>query len=143
MMFYTDKVQDTRKLFFSSWDKYRQHQLLSSLEQQIVDVIKVHSEYHDLLESPMRPVDQAYFPELGQNNPFLHMGFHLAIRDQVATDRPSGIRDIYQCLIKKHKDALTVEHLLMDHLAECLWQAQRSQLMPDEANYLQSCRGLF
>jgi hypothetical protein len=71
------------------------------------------------------------------------MGFHLAIRDQVATDRPPGIKNIYQRLIKKDKDALMVEHLLMDHLAECLWQAQRSRSMPDEASYIRACRGLL
>ena len=142
-MFYGDTVQDTRQLFFLSWQKYRQHQALMPLEQQIVDVIILHPEYHALLEAKALPQDQAYFPELGQTNPFLHMGLHLAIRDQIATDRPAGIASVYTQLIHKHKDALMVEHLLIDHLAECLWQAQRSQCQPDEAAYLQACRQLL
>lgn len=142
-MFYGDHVQDTRKLFFSSWHKYRQKQLLLPLEQQIVDVILMHPEYHALLEAVEPSYEQAYFPELGQTNPFLHMGFHLAIRDQIATDRPAGIANIYQQLLKKYADTMTVEHLLMDHLAECLWKAQRNHCLPDEEAYLQACRQLM
>ncbi len=142
-MFYGDTVQDTRQLFFLSWRKYRQHQPLLPLEKQIVDVIIVHSEYHALLEAADPPKEQAYFPELGQTNPFLHMGLHLAIRDQIATDRPVGITDIYNQLVLKYMDKMTVEHLMMDLLAECLWMSQRNQAMPDEANYLQACRQLL
>lgn len=142
-MFYSDNVQDTRQLFFLSWQKYRQNQPLLPLEKQIVDVIIVHPEYHALLEAVASSHDQAYFPELGQTNPFLHMGLHLAIRDQISTDRPAGITDIYHQLVNKYMDPLTVEHLLMDYLAECLWQAQRNQSMPDETSYLQTCRQLL
>ena len=142
-MFYGDGVQDTRQLFFTSWLNYRQNKVLLPLEKQIVDVIITHPEYHALLEATVSQRDQAYFPELGQTNPFLHMGFHLAIRDQIATDRPSGIMNIYQQLINKYADVMTVEHLLMDHLAECLWQAQRCQGMPDETSYLSACRQLL
>ncbi|MDI9818994.1 MULTISPECIES: DUF1841 family protein [unclassified Legionella] len=135
-MFYGDNVQDTRQLFFSSWQKYQQKHVLMPLEKQIVDVILVHPEYHALLESPDTPAQQRYFPELGQTNPFLHMGLHLAIRDQVATDRPAGISRIYQQLLEKYGDTLAVEHLMMDHLAETLWLAQRNNTSPDEVAYL-------
>ncbi len=142
-MFYSDNVQDTRQLFFSSWYKYRHKQVLLPLEQQIVDVILIHPEYHALLETTLPSNEQTYFPELGQTNPFLHMGFHLAVRDQVGTDRPPGIRDIYQQLVNKHADTAAVEHLLIEHLAECLWQAQRNKTMPDETAYLNACRHLI
>ena len=142
-MFYGENVQDTRQLFFSSWLKYRQKQSLFPLEKQIVDVIIMHPEYHALLEASTSPDDQSYFPELGQTNPFMHMGFHLAIRDQVVLDRPPGIKNIYQQLLNKYVDVSIVEHLLMDHLAECLWQAQRTQRMPDEVAYLNACRQLL
>jgi len=142
-MFYGDHVQDTRQLFFSSWNKYRQNQPLQPLEKQIVDVVIAHPEYHALLASPGFPHDKPYFPELGATNPFLHMGLHLAIRDQVATNRPVGIKDIYFRLIAQYNDTLAVEHVLMDHLAECLWQAQRNQTLPDENSYLQACSQLL
>lgn len=78
-----------------------------------------------------------YFPEMGQSNPYLHMGLHLAIRDQVSTDRPAGIIKVYQQLLQRYGDEQTVEHLMMEHLVECLWQAQRNHCMPDEQKYLE------
>ncbi len=142
-MFYSNDIQDTRQLFFSSWQKYQKKQPLLPLEKQIVDVIKMHPEFHALLEKAMLHPEMTYFPELGQTNPFLHMGFHLAIQDQIATNRPLGITAIYQTLITQYKDASTVEHLLMQHLAECLWQAQRTQQAPDEISYIEACRQLL
>lgn len=142
-MFYGNTVQDTRQLFFLSWRKYCQNQPLLPLEKQIVEVVSAHPEYHALLETTSSLHDQAYFPELGATNPFLHMGLHLAIRDQVATNRPLGIKNVYLELTKQYEDPLVVEHMLMDYLAECLWQAQRNQTMPDENHYLQACRQLL
>ena len=137
-MFYGESVSDTRQLFYSSWRPYREHQLLQPLEKQIVAVILAHPEYHALLEaSPDQPL--SFFPELGESNPFLHMGLHLVIQDQVAMDRPEGIAAAYQQLEKKHKDVAVVEHVIMEHLAECLWEAQSTNSMPDENKYLQAC----
>ena len=141
-MFYGDTVNDTRRLFFSSWHTYRQNQPLTPLEQQKEEVILVHPEYHALLDTNPESSDQAYFPELGQTNPFLHMGLHLAIRDQVSTNRPVGIVDEYNRLLKKYNDPLIVEHMLMDPLVECLWQAQRQQSLPDDAAYLHALTNL-
>ena len=141
-MLYGDNVQDTRALFFSSWKKYKHRQPLLALEQQLVDVILMHPEYQAMLEkNPKHP--ESFYSELGQTNPFLHMGLHLAIRDQVMTDRPSGITDVYQTLMAQHHDVSTVEHLLMEHLGECLWLANQNQCMPDEAAYLRACQQIL
>ncbi|HHF7379523.1 TPA: DUF1841 family protein, partial [Legionella feeleii] len=143
IMFYGDNVQDTRQLFFSSWQKYLQKQPLLPLEQQIVDVILVHPEYHRLLETASPHDSQPYFPELGQTNPFLHMGLHIAIREQISTDRPGGIDSLYRQLLQKYSDRLVVEHLMMDCLAESLWRAQRSQTFPNEKDYLDALNRLL
>ncbi len=142
-MFYGDKIQDTRQMFFSSWQKYRQKQPLLPLEQQVVDVIIAHPEYHIMLDAPAGLKDQAYLPEMGQTNPFLHMGLHLAIRDQISTNRPAGVSNIYKRLLRKYTDLLMVEHLMMENLAECLWQAQRSHSAPNEKNYLDALSRLL
>ena len=142
-MFYGDKTQDTRQLFYTSWHHYRQNKPLLALEKQLVDVILMHPEYHALLEANTTQQTQTYFPELGQSNPFLHMGLHLAIRDQLATNRPVGITAIYQQLVNKYNDVSIVEHLIMEHLGECLWLAQRNQCMPDEVVYLAACQQLL
>lgn len=142
-MFYSNNVQDTRRVFYTSWAKFRAHQLLEPLEQQLVDVILIHPEYHSLLESTIPLEDLAFSSNTAQANPFLHLGLHLAIRDQVKTNRPQGIASIYQQLLTQHQDVSTVEHLLMEHFASCLWQAQRDQSAPDEQSYLQHCRQLL
>jgi hypothetical protein len=134
-MFYGDSIEDTRQLFFLSWDKYRQSLPLTALEQGIADVIAAHPEYHALLEHPQQ-VNTHYYPELGETNPFLHMGLHIAIREQITTNRPKGIQTLYNHLLKKYQDPLEVEHKMMEQLAECLWLAQKNNLPPDENNYL-------
>ncbi|MGQ3889633.1 DUF1841 family protein [Legionella sp. CNM-1927-20] len=135
-MIFGNSVQDTRRLFFTSWRKYRLKEVLTPLEQQLVDVILAHPEYHALLEENNSYLNQQYFPELGQTNPFLHMGLHLAIREQIAINRPVGITKRFQELVERYQDPLLVEHKMMDCLAECLWQAQRNQMPPDETNYI-------
>lgn len=135
-MFFGGTVQDTRKLFYESWKKFRLQQPLLPLEQQLVEVIKVHPEYHSLLDNHEISNEQ-YVPEMGQSNPFLHMGLHLAIRDQISTDRPPGITTLYQSLIQKYDDFMIVEHKMMECLAELLWEAQRDNRQPDEQAYLE------
>ncbi|MFA5960513.1 MAG: DUF1841 family protein [Tatlockia sp.] len=142
-MFYGDTVQDTRKVFFTSWLKYRQKLPLEPLEEQLVHVILDHPEYHAMLEIDPSQADRTFFPELGQTNPFLHMGLHLALREQIATNRPVGIAALYQNLVTQYADSLHVEHLMIDHLAECLWQAQHAQTMPNETAYLAALTGLL
>lgn len=135
-MFYGDTIQETRQMFFNSWEKYQQKKPLLPLENELVQVILAHPEYHNLLENSTAFEQHAHTPELGAPNPFLHMGLHLAIREQVATDRPPGIHLIYKKLVKKYSDTLIVEHRMMDQLAECLWHSQKNNLPPDEQNYL-------
>lgn len=141
-MFYSDNRQDTRQIFFSSWENYLQKKPLTELEKQVVAVILDHPEYHPVLEASAAK-DRDYFPEMGQTNPFLHMGLHLALRDQIRTDRPKGISKVYHALVKQLQAPLDAEHLMIDCLAEALWQAQRSQSLPDEEHYLQQCRLLL
>ena len=134
MIFNNDR-QQLRNLYFTTWQKFRDQQPLEPLEQQIAEVIQQHPEYHDIVSHP--DLAEADFPpELGETNPFLHMGLHLAIREQVATDRPHGITLVYEKLVKKFQDPLAAEHKMMDYLVEAIWQAQRNNTIPDEQQYL-------
>lgn len=141
-MFYGDTVQETRQMFFSSWEKYQHKKPLSPLEQEIAQVILAHPEYHKIVEQTNTFKEHGYYPELGETNPFLHMGLHLAVREQVATNRPEGITRAYQEMLKKYKDPLAVEHLIMDQLAECLWLSQKNNQPPDEHAYLNALTAL-
>lgn len=122
-----------RQMWADAWNKFMQHQPMQPLEQQLVEVIKLHPEYHALLSHTQAD----YLPELGQTNPFLHMGMHLALREQISTNRPAGISECHQKLTQKLASAHDAEHSLMECLAEALWQAQRNHAAPDESAYLQ------
>jgi hypothetical protein len=134
-MFYGDTIQETRQMFFTSWNNYIQKKPLTPLEQQIVQVIIDHPEYQQIL-AQSKFQEHTYYPELGETNPFLHMGLHLAVREQIATNRPAGITAAFKELLKKYQDPLAVEHLILEQLAECLWLAQKNNLPPDEQHYL-------
>jgi hypothetical protein len=141
-MLFSDNREQLRNFYIRTWKKAREGLPLDALEQQIAKVISEHPEYHAYLQQEQF-LEAEFLPELGQNNPFLHMGLHLAIREQVATDRPAGIQTVYQQLLAAKKDPLEVEHLMMDHLVEAIWQAQRSQSMPDEQAYLSHLKSLI
>ena len=77
-----------------------------------------------------------------RENPFLHMGLDLAIREQVATDRPPGIANLHADLTRRAGGAHAAEHLMIEPLAETLWEAQRNGRPPDESAYLERLRRL-
>lgn len=134
-MFGQDRSQ-LRHLFFAAWHKYLAQQPLDPLEQLIATIVQQHPEYHALLEDETTNLDKDYTPEMGQTNPFLHMAMHIAIQEQLATQRPDGITERYQKLMQIYKDAHAVEHQMMECLAEMMWQSQRDGALPDEAAYL-------
>ena len=104
-------------------------------------MISEHPEYRVILESAAADLAN-YSPRSGQINPWLHMGLHLAIRDQVNTNRPHGIAELHARLVKSSGDAHEAEHRMLEVLAEQLWEAQRSGQPPDEAAYLDRLRTL-
>jgi hypothetical protein len=132
-MFAHDR-QQLRKAYADAWKKSQQQQTLTPLEQQIVDVIQEHPEYHASLQQ----LESDFLPESGQTNPFLHLGMHLGLREQLSTNRPLGIRDCYQALCNKYKSSHQAEHDMMECLGEIIWQAQKTGTAPDESIYL-SC----
>ncbi|HHH42999.1 MAG TPA: DUF1841 family protein [Gammaproteobacteria bacterium] len=134
-MFGQDRNQ-LRAVYVEAWKEYRQGKPLNPLQIQIVAVIRQHPEYQGLLENSDQALGRDYLPENGETNPFLHMGMHLALQDQVSTDRPAGIRALYERLQAGTTDSHTLQHKLMECLAEMIWQAQREGELPDEQRYL-------
>lgn len=128
--------ESLRRVYLDAWEKFKQAQPLEPLEQMIVQVIEQHPEYHGLLEHTEQALQRDYTPEDGQSNPFLHMGMHLAIHEQLQTARPSGIVEAYQALMETLQDAHQVEHQIMECLGEMIWSAQRQGSAPDEQAYL-------
>lgn len=127
--------ENLRRYYLTCWQKQQAGQALEGLEKQVAAVILEHPEYHILLAKIEQALQQDYVPEQGNTNPFLHMGLHLGLREQVATNRPVGIRDIYENLAERYGQHDS-EHLMMECLVANLWQAQQQQQSPDENAYL-------
>jgi len=143
MPFFHDQGRSSlRRMYVEAWRKHRASLPVEPVEDQIIRVIELHSEYARVLESDGDALDRDYTPEGGQTNPFLHMGLHLAIREQVATNRPAGIANVHRALVAKLDDAHEAEHAMIECLGAALWNAQRAGLPPDEAAYLEALRKL-
>jgi hypothetical protein len=143
MPFFHNQSRDQlRQAYVDAWRKHRERLPMEPLEAQIADVIALHPEYHAQLEKPEAVLARDFTPEGGQSNPFLHMGLHLAVREQVATNRPTGIRAAFEQLVQRYGDPHAAEHAIIECLAEALWDAQRSGRMPDEQAYLERVRSL-
>lgn len=140
-MFVKDR-NDVRNYFVKVRQKYDDKQALEPLEKLILDVILAHPEYHALLNQAGDSLRDDYSPEEGNTNPFLHMSMHIAIKEQIESDRPAGIRVLCEGLLDKFNDQHEVEHKVMECLGESLWIAQRNNSMPDEVAYLESIRVL-
>lgn len=138
MIFGQDR-NELRKMYASAWQKRCDNSVLSPLEAQIAEVVEQHPEYHDAVTGDLQ---EDYSVQDGKTNPFLHMGLHLGIREQVATDRPAGVAAIFRSLAEQCGDPHTAEHRMIDCLAETLWESQRDNRPPDEGLYLERLRKL-
>jgi len=129
--------EQMRRMYLDAWRKFTARAPLEPLEGQLAAVIAEHPEYVTWLESGENALSAEFTPEGGRQNPFLHMGLHLAIREQVATDRPAGIAEVHQKLSARLGDSHAAEHTMLEALAEALWDAQRTGRPPDEQAYLE------
>ena len=136
MALFNPSRDEVRDFFFEAWAKFNTQAPLTPLEKIAIEVVLLHLEYHVVLNQPGKYKSQAYYPEMGETNPFLHMSLHLSILEQVQINQPIGIAGLYQQLLNKHQDAMLAQHDLMDCLAETIWQAQRNHTQPDAMAYL-------
>ncbi len=136
-MFYGHDRDRIRHIYCQAWNKHRSGAALEPLERMIVDTVLEHPEYHALLEDAEQAAASEFHPEVAQTNPFLHMGMHIAIQEQLSSGNPPGLRDAYRRLLERLQDRHDVEHRIMHCLAEVLWQAQRAGRDPDEHAYLE------
>lgn len=139
-MLYTQDRNKLRQFLLDAWQKYRSSQPMEPLENMIAQVIAQHPEYHVLFEGGEKSLGKDFIPENGETNPFLHISMHLAVAEQLSIDKPQGIRGLYSKGVMKFGDAHNVEHMMMDCIAESIWQAQRNGVAPDEQNYADCLR---
>jgi hypothetical protein len=127
--------EELRRFFHTSWQKRLAGQQLQPLEQVVAQVVEQHPEYHACLND-VDQLDRDFTPEQGETNPWLHMGMHITLAEQLATDRPAGVRSRYQRIVGRLGDHHAAEHAMMDCLGVALWEAQRAGTAPDEQAYL-------
>jgi hypothetical protein len=131
--------EQLRLTMAQAWAKHSENLPLTPLEALIADVIGAHPEYQGVISDAQTAI--AFEPSVAEaENPFLHLGLHLAVREQLSIDRPPGIRDLHRRLQARLGSAHDAEHALMEALGEALWQAQRSGVAPDEKHYLELAR---
>ena len=130
--------EQLREAYSDAWRKQLAAAPLSPLEAMLADVIGLHPEYQPIVQDSERAL--GLDPGAGADNPFLHMGLHMAVREQLSIDRPPGVRQLPLERAARVGDAHRAEHVLMESLAETLWEAQRAGRPPDEVRYLALAR---
>ncbi len=146
----TDKKQQgqedrlvMRQFFFDAYNKHEKGDMLTPLEQQLSDIIAQHPEYHHILQDAEKYLDKDYEPMATSSNPFFHMALHASLMEQITTDRPAGILEVYNQLAGKSSNSHEAEHQMMTILAATLWQAQQSGETPKEEHYLKLLNDLI
>jgi len=135
-MFLKDR-NESRAFFCNTWKKYKNGLPLEPVEALISDIILKHPEYHKHLVLEKSFENTNFNIENNDTNPFLHMGMHIALEEQISSDRPSGIAAIYRQLILKFNSAHDVQHKMMECLGIFLWEAHSKKILPDENKYIE------
>lgn len=120
----------------AAWHRHCDRLPLEPLQAQMADLIALHPEYQAQMAAGAVPDSAA------SANAFLHLGLHLALREQLATDRPRGIAAVHRRLSAATSDGHEAEHRMIEVLAQALWEAQRAGRMPDEQTYLEALHRL-
>lgn len=124
-----------REAFFGAWRKFRAGEPLAGIETLAIAAILLHPEYHDILSQPERHRDRDY---VDAHNPFLHLGLHVALEEQLSIDQPPGIAGRFAAIVARTGDRHEALHRALECLAETMWRAQRDRTPPDAVSYL-SC----
>ena len=133
-MFGQDREQ-LRRFFKTAWQKHEAGEAMEPLEKIVAQVITQHPEYQQQLSDDGQLL-RDFIPELGEANPWLHMGMHISLAEQLGSNRPPGIREHYRTIVERYGDRHRAEHAIMECLGMILWEAQRSGTQPDEQAYL-------
>lgn len=129
---YTNNRDTYRQTFANTWQKHLKGTTLDAVESELLAVILLHPEYHSLFDSAQKE-KQEFIPE---ENPYIHMSLHMAIREQIRMDKPLGTKEIYNNLQKIKQNPHEVEHIMMTVMAKLLWESQQSGVMPNDDTYL-------
>lgn len=125
-----EELRASRQFIVDSWQKSLRGEDLVGVARQIVEIIGYHPEYHAFLASTEALEYQ------GDDNPFLHLGLHIALTEQISINQPAGIKERYQTLCQQSGDPHFAAHQLMDCLNATLQDAFERGIEPNPAEFL-------
>ena len=132
--------ESLREAWRVAWQRHGQRLPLEPLQAQMAELVAMHPEYQAQVAAAAGAAAGGAAPDPG--NAFLHLGLHLALREQLGTDRPRGIVAVHRRLSAAGHDGHEAEHRMLEVLGQALWDAQRAGRMPDEQAYLDALRRL-
>jgi len=130
-----------RRAYAEAWQRHQDGLPLDAQQRRIAGVVALHPEYQAFVLAP-DALAQEFDGSDGRTNPFLHMGLHIAVHEQLATGLPPEAAQARQRLARRLGDTHAAEHRLIDCLAQTLWQAQRDGTAPDMDAYREALRRL-
>lgn len=130
---------ELRAAFVQAWQRARAGLPLVGPQVHIADVLRRHPEYQRLVEDPDGAAQE--FPP-GAENPFLHMGLHIALAEQRAAGAPPELAPALAALARRGGDLHAAEHRVMAELAALLDAAQRAGREPDIEAFRETLRRL-
>jgi len=110
---------ELRAFYSDAWRKQSLGEPLEQLERMVCDVIEMHPEFVSVVKDA-----SARTRDFLEGNPYLHMGLHVALHEQLAGDRPAGVRRLYQRITRRFTDRHSAEHAMMACLQETMLDAQ-------------------
>jgi len=132
-----------RQIFWDAWQKAQADLPLNAMEVRIARVIKMHPEYHHFFDDMEDFLERDFQVDDGMN-PYLHLSLHLAIEEQLATKQPIEAAKLMEVqMIEKKKDRHDVLHMILEVLAETVYESQREGREIDPLAYAQKIKVLL
>jgi len=138
-----EQLRAHRQVFWDAWQKAQADLPINALEVRIARVIEMHPEYHHFFQDMDDFLDRDFHVNDGMN-PYLHLSLHLAIEEQLATKHPpeaSKVMEYYMLELKKERH--DVIHMILETLAETIYQGQQIGKEPDPIAYASELRVLL
>ncbi|MDX8383841.1 MAG: DUF1841 family protein [Ghiorsea sp.] len=138
-----EQLRAHRQIFWDAWQKAQADLPLNALDVRIARVIKMHPEYHCFFQDMEDFLERDFQVDDG-TNPYLHLSLHLAIEEQLATKQPPEAAKLMEhYIIQLKKDRHEALHVILEALAETVYDAQRTGREIDQLAYPEKLRAVL
>ena len=138
-----EQLRAHRQIFWDAWQKAQADLPLNALEVRIARVIEMHPEYHHYFDDMETFLERDFQVDDGMN-PYLHLSLHLAIEEQLATRHPPEAAQLMEhYMLNLKRDRHDTLHVLLEALAEVVYESQRTGQEPNPEAYAAQLRVLM